>query len=120
MKTPLYLQPISDREGQISSMRILMFIFTFFVGKLILSVCDYIDEFGKAGKVIDWWGMSAFISALTALIGLLILGKVQQSKIENRQGAGAGAAAEAEAVAFKNTEHETIIKHGLDLPLVKD
>lgn len=85
-KVPWYLQPISDRNGQISSMRIVIYLFSYFIASLIDAVCDYIRLFGKAGTAVDWMGLSAFIGSLTALISLLIYQKVRQTKIEYEKG----------------------------------
>jgi hypothetical protein len=72
---------LKDKSGQKSSMRIA------FVTCIVLSV---ILSMGMlyvmiTAEVIDWLGMSAFLGAVTFLIGIAMTGKVKQKQVEDSE-----------------------------------
>ena len=72
---------LNDKSGQKSSMRIA------FMTCIILSVVLSIGMLYvmMTAEIIDWLGMSAFLGAVTFLIGVAITGKVKQKQVEDSE-----------------------------------
>lgn len=70
---------LRDKSGSKSSMRI-VFIVCIILAVILSLGMLYVM---LTSDVIDWLGMSAFLGAITFLIGVALTGKVTQKKIEN-------------------------------------
>jgi TRAP-type C4-dicarboxylate transport system permease small subunit len=79
---------VTDSNGEPSSMRLTLLVITVFICMMLWGSYQYIVAAVNGKLVIDWLGLSAFIGALTSLIGLVVFQKVQQSKIENKENLG--------------------------------
>lgn len=74
---------VTDSNGEPSSMRITLLVITVFICMMLYAAYRYIFAAIDGKLVIDWLGLSAFIGALTTLIGMVVFQKVKQSQIEN-------------------------------------
>lgn len=71
-----------NEDSKISSMRVTLFLGTLCVCMLTLGILTYLVIHAVKCTSIDWSGMSIFIGAISAFLGTLLYGKVQQKKVE--------------------------------------
>lgn len=71
-----------SEDSKISSTRVTLFLGTISLCLLMMGVLTVIIVKAIKCTTIDWSGISIFIGALSAFIGTLLYGKVQQKKVE--------------------------------------
>ena len=78
-----------QENSKISSTRVALFLGTITACLITLGVLFHIMWCTVKGCEIEWSGASLFIGAVSAFLGTLLYGKVQQKKIENTTKPGA-------------------------------
>jgi hypothetical protein len=71
-------------DSNISSMRVTLFLGTLCICLLCAGIFTYTLIHAFKCTVLDWSGMSIFLTAIAAFAGTLLYGKVQQKKVENK------------------------------------
>jgi hypothetical protein len=69
-------------DTQVSSMRVTLFLGTLCICLLCLGIFIYTLIHAFNCTVLDWSGMSIFLTSVAAFAGTLLYGKVQQKKVE--------------------------------------
>ncbi len=67
----------------VSSMRVTLFLGTLCVCLLCIGIFAYILIHAVRCTLLDWSGISIFLTSIAAFSGTLLYGKVQQKKVEN-------------------------------------
>lgn len=71
-------------DTQVSSMRVTLFLGTLCICLLCLGIFIYVMIHAVKCTVLDWSGMSIFLTSVAAFAGTLLYGKVQQKKVEKK------------------------------------
>ena len=74
-----------DSDSNKSTMRLVLMIVTIVVCFILLVTAVTAIILVLMNRTVDWYGMSAFIGAITLILGTVITGKVSQKGIEKRK-----------------------------------
>lgn len=72
---------LTEKNGEKSSVRIVLIATIALVTLLVFAMIYHI----LFSETIDWGGMALFLTAITALLGSVLYGKVKQKKIEQSE-----------------------------------
>lgn len=87
------------KSSDISSMRLTLFFGTLCICLLCSGIFIYTIIHSIKCTILDWSGMSIFLTSIAAFAGTMLYGKVQQKKIENKT---------ADVVKENNVDNEAV------------